>query len=556
MPNRILGIFTINKKHMKNIYKNLLFSASFLLTNVALFGQGLPCYSTYSSVVTGGPYTSAVADFNKDGFTDVISAPNAAASNVLLRLNDGFGKLNAPIVTNIVSGAGGSIWGITTGDFDNNTYVDYAVSKYASGSGEITLYMNTGGAGTTFTVAASSPLFTGANSITEIKTARLNNDALPDILAGSGTTAFAVLLNTGGGNFAPLTAYNGGGLVGVNVESYDVNNDGNTDVLVSGLQQNSIGLFMGSPAGTFTMAPGFPIATVTYPRQLDYADFNNDGKKDIVVAGQTSNDVGIHLATGTNSFAPAVSYSTGIMMLSAQAGDFNGDGNMDFVAASYTSSYYYVGNGAASFTLAAGYPKTGGTQYWSANKADLNNDGIFEVILSDRTASGKIDVLSKSLPIAISAATSTICVGQSVIATASVSGAGTFSWMPGNLTGSTQTLSPTTSTTYSVNALASPTNTCNYFSKFTISVSPCTEVSEINNTESFNIYPNPSNGILFIDNAEGVAVKIFNSIGVLVNEFKSDSEKANFNLSVLNSGIYFINLSKNNSTKIIKWVKE
>lgn len=550
---QILYIYSNKIKSMKKIYLLSLFIFAAYFSKA----QNLPCYIAYTSSVTGGPYTSAVADFNKDGFMDVICAPNAPLTTVLLRLNDGQGNLSTSIITNTINASGASVWGITVGDYDNNTYMDYAVSKYQSaGTSQIFVFLNTGGSGTTFTLSAGSPIYSGSGTVTEIKTMRLNNDPLPDLYVGSGSFAFGVLLNTGSGNFAPMVQYNGGGLWGVNIESFDVDNDGNFDILVSGLQQNSIGLFMGSPTGTFALAPGFPIPSVNFPRQLDYADFNNDGKKDIVVAGQNSNDVGIHLATGTNSFAPAISFTTGANMFCAQAGDFNGDGKMDFVAASFTSSYYYMGNGTASFTLAPGYPKTGGTQYWSANKADLNGDGMLDAILSDRQAAGKIDILTASLPIVITASNTTICSGQSVVATASASGAGTFTWTPGNLTGPTQTLSPTSTTIYSVNALATPSSTCNYFSKFTISVSPCTSISEINGLESINVFPNPSNGILTIENIQGASIKLFNTIGDLLFEYNSESTSQKFEFNELNSGVYFIRISKETFSKTMKWIKE
>jgi hypothetical protein len=442
-------------------------------------GQNLPCYTTYSSNVSNGPYSSASADFNKDGFVDVIFAPSTViTTTVLLRLNDGFGNLNAAITTNTFNNNNGYAWGICAADFDNNGYVDYAVSTSKwTGSNQVNVFLNTGGSGTTFTLASGSPFYNGSTTLTEIKAAYLNNDAFPDLLVGSPDISFGVLLNSGSGSFSAMTAYNGGGLWGINVLSYDVNIDGNNDIIVAGQVQSVLGLFLGSPSGTFAIAPGFPIPTVPGPRQVDWADFDNDGKEDLVVAGQTANNIGVHLAVGTNSFSGAITFTTSESMFGSQAGDFNGDGNMDFVAVSYGKSYYYVGNGAASFTLANGYPKTGAVQYWSALKTDLTNDGVPELVINDRNGSAKIDVLYAAKSLSVSASASSFCAGLSSIVTATGSSAVSYTWIPGNLSGATQTLSPGITTSYSIYALSSPSSACNYYGKITLTVSPLPSLS-------------------------------------------------------------------------------
>jgi len=61
------------------------------------------------------------------------------------------------------------------------------------------------------------------------------------------------------------------------------------------------------------------------------------------------------------------------------------------------------------------------------------------------SATGTVTVLPGANP---SVASSTICAGSSIVKTAT--GANTYTWNPGNLTGASQTLSPASTTTYTV----------------------------------------------------------------------------------------------------------
>ena len=72
----------------------------------------------------------------------------------------------------------------------------------------------------------------------------------------------------------------------------------------------------------------------------------------------------------------------------------------------------------------------------------------------------------------------TICIGASTTITAS--GAATYTWMPGNLTGATITVSPTTTTTYIVTG--TDANSCSNTATSTITVNPLPIVTAISST--------------------------------------------------------------------------
>src|SRR5258708_28294916 len=74
------------------------------------------------------------------------------------------------------------------------------------------------------------------------------------------------------------------------------------------------------------------------PRWIATADFNGDGRLDLVVVNQNSNNVSVLLSNGSGTFAPAVNYTAGDLPLAVAIHDFNGDGKLDLAGANSHSS--------------------------------------------------------------------------------------------------------------------------------------------------------------------------------------------------------------------------
>ncbi|HEV8337330.1 MAG TPA: VCBS repeat-containing protein [Candidatus Polarisedimenticolia bacterium] len=89
------------------------------------------------------------------------------------------------------------------------------------------------------------------------------------------------------------------------------------------------------------------------PRSMASGDLNGDGKRDFVVAGQTSNTVSILLGAGGGVFRPATSVATADAPAAVVLGSFNPstDANLDMAVASYTGNFIqiFLGNGAGGF---------------------------------------------------------------------------------------------------------------------------------------------------------------------------------------------------------------
>src|ERR1051325_9299458 len=80
------------------------------------------------------------------------------------------------------------------------------------------------------------------------------------------------------------------------------------------------------------------------PGSVESADFNGDGRPDLVVANEQSNDVSILLNDGKGGFAPATGspFLAGHMPNDIAIADFNGDGKLDLALANHEEKHLTV----------------------------------------------------------------------------------------------------------------------------------------------------------------------------------------------------------------------
>ena len=88
-----------------------------------------------------------------------------------------------------------------------------------------------------------------------------------------------------------------------------------------------------------------PIRLASPLRSVAVADFNGDGKPDLVVANENDNTVSILLNRGNGTFQNQVAYDTGPAPASVVAADFNGDGKPDLAVANGGSPLNGLGPG-------------------------------------------------------------------------------------------------------------------------------------------------------------------------------------------------------------------
>ncbi|MDX2173359.1 MAG: T9SS type A sorting domain-containing protein [Bacteroidota bacterium] len=150
--------------------------------------------------------------------------------------------------------------------------------------------------------------------------------------------------------------------------------------------------------------------------------------------------------------------------------------------------------------------------------------------------------------LSLSASNMTICNGQTTSLTAS--GANTYTWLPLNSIGTSVSDSPSSTQTYTCNA--TDLNGCVGSNIITIQVLICTGISNFANVGSvIKIYPNPASDRITVNysstKSTDATIKLFDVNGkVILNQsiqFSKDKKEYPISLSLLESGIYFVEIS-------------
>jgi hypothetical protein len=336
------------------------------------------------------PYDSfvavAIADFNLDGKPDIAISSELETGykfDVVL-LGEGSGSFQGIQI-------GPSCAVGVVGDFDGNGTVDVAGVSGTSvcilsndGTGKLTL---------THTYTLQQPDYAMA-------TADFNGDGYLDlIVVGTDTTTqeweYSVLLGVGDGSFQSPIYYPQSvvtGVQGYSIVVADFNNDHKPDIAVvpSGSSvDGNLALLLGNGDGTFA-SPAYYYDAGFSP--LLVADFNTDGKLDIAAGGNNPSppnnaETAILYGNGDGTFQSAV-FPTTLNNFAAQfTADFNNDGKPDLISSGQNSAGTFgavaLGNGDGAFTVLT---SLFGTIALSLNAvADLNGDGKPDLVVSGQS---------------------------------------------------------------------------------------------------------------------------------------------------------------------------
>jgi hypothetical protein len=358
-------------------------AGTFTLTNTALPAVG------YSSVFCG--------DFNNDGKADVVLTGSGSSFTPISQLwhnqaNGLFTNLNAAF-------PGVSSSAVACGDMDHDGRIDLLLTGFAGVDvNKFPIYLSQVwhnlGNGIFSNLSAGLPgIDTGAVALGDF----FNEGNLDILLTGySSTGAVAqVWRNLGNGSFTNMNA----GLPGVLYSSValgDYDNDGNLDILLTGTT-NGFGsaaitqLWHNLGNGTFTNVitdlPGVTQGAVAW------GDFNQDGRLDILLTGysQTGAVCQVWRNLGNGAFTNMNVGLPGIYQSSVALADYDNDGKLDIVIAGLNSQAQPIcqvwrNTGNWVFTnINAGFT---GIYSGSVAWADFDHDGRLDLLLSGLDSAG------------------------------------------------------------------------------------------------------------------------------------------------------------------------
>jgi len=376
------------------------------LADVLVSGGGLSI--RYGSPGTGlGPENllsgasfsqhAAVGDVNGDGRPDLVTAQG---TTLIVRLATAPRAYAADLPS--PTGAAADLYNVVLGDIDEDSKLDVLLATTA---GEVA-WMKGHGDGT---FDPEVPLQTSDG---ELFLADLNGDHHLDVVGSEAWTP-----GDGHGGFGPTVDL--GATVGAPLgrELYvsgvaDMTGDGSPDLVVysiplvaDGSLQNdaTFELFRNDGSGNFSRSFSKPLMQFSF---ATIADFNEDGRLDVLAPDGVIGNVSVHLSNGDGTFGNGLHFPTGNHPSGVALAEITGDARLDVVTSNLFDATISVLPGLAGgvFGPPVAYAVDAGPSGIAVG--DLNGDGRSDVVTAN--GSGTVSVLLGQPGGGLGSATSTL----------------------------------------------------------------------------------------------------------------------------------------------------
>jgi hypothetical protein len=320
-------------------------------------------------------YGGVAADFNRDGLTD-IGTINEVSADLRMFMGNGnpampFTSMLTPYLPLPEESSPNAI-----ADFDGDGFIDLVTASYDS---RVAVAFGNGDG--TFDPAQ---ILTVSAVPRDIGILDADGDGDQDfVVVCSNGDSVDFVRNNGSRTFAtPVATPVSGGPYGMAVG--DFNNDGIIDLAAGCRNTSEAKVLRGNGDGSFTLVHTRPIGGTTWV--VVAGDLNNDGNLDITAANSFSNNGSVLLGNGNGTLQAATAYASGGHTVSTDLADLDGDGDLDWILSSFGAGrwYTFLNNGAGSFTpndefVAPNNPSC-------AIPTDWDNDGDIDLVLTDEIA--------------------------------------------------------------------------------------------------------------------------------------------------------------------------
>ena len=381
--------------------KNLLFYASAVLLNV-LVASTLNAQVSFTNannrLNTPGFHSGcpvAIIDWNNDGLDDIVRLSQGRAAFVEIQKTN---QTYETVSLGNFSNNSGWAWGMCVADFDHNGFKDIVAG--GNSSGVRVLMVNNAGTGGTISTLPNSNFF-----LQNATAGDFNNDGWADVFLCDDNGPSRIYLNDGTGNLVESTLINftlNPGNIGNDPKDSgnygsvytDFDNDGDMDLYIAKCRQSSTQsdgsdprrvnvMFVNNGDGTYTEnAEEYGINVAWQSWTASFGDIDNDADLDLLLTNHDyqsqilENDGTGHYTDITATTGFNVSDITPI-----QSGfeDFDNDGFVDIFITGSNSRYFH-NNGDNTFTKVEGLFNNSNMESFAMG--DLNHDGKIDIYAS------------------------------------------------------------------------------------------------------------------------------------------------------------------------------
>jgi len=296
------------------------FCASVLALTVVvpLFAQ-IPFSPAVMYTLPGATSTGNIGDFNGDWIPDLITATRSNRTLAVFP-GKGDGTFQSAIAQQMESNADAMAIGDVNGDGKLDAIVVGAIPTNA----HMSVYLGQGNGSFNAAVTYATDPYPSAVALGDF-----NGDGKLDAAVGHGGAGnVRVYPNQGRGTFGTPVVFQVG--PAWDLATADMNTDGKLDLILG--QTSSPTVILGKGDGTFNPPIYKPIGYAV--QSVGIADYNRDGKLDVVSACSAASRADILFGNGDGSLSAPQQLTTPMSTFAARAGDMNQDGKQDVVLTS------------------------------------------------------------------------------------------------------------------------------------------------------------------------------------------------------------------------------
>ncbi len=394
--------FSKLKIKCKSSFEKLLLIGLFIFAVQPISAQYFTKISTGTLVETPKkPYSASWADYNNDGFDDMLIVDNTDFHTSLFS-NNGDGTFTEQIDNVIYDTMGPSI-ACSWGDYNNDGNIDlYICNTKNSGDAMAVnfLYRNDGNG--VFTRILVGDIVTDTDWSLGASWADYDNDGFLDLYVANFTEENRLYHNNGDGTFTKILV---GEIVTDNFNTYSANwvdydNDGFQDMYVvnyyfSALPGQNNNLYHNNGDGTFTKNTTSIIANdAALTQGCSWGDYNNDGLLDVFItvnnfADVTHNFLYKNIGNGDFELVNAAPSIDGGAAFGSAWLDMDNDGFLDLTVSN---------NGGSSARLNSLYKNNGDDTFTNQTTDDVTLTPLrdFSTTVSDYNNDGYSDIFTPS----------------------------------------------------------------------------------------------------------------------------------------------------------------